>query len=330
MSDFIKQISDLGKNSELATTIVSGFAWFILVFFVIYFLYKLLMPLQKCSSIEEKYKLSPAILPAVKSKYKNMKLINFYIKTAYNCCSLGNYSNDSVGTCILSSVLKQGVRCLDFEIFSLNDMPVVATSTTNSYYTKETYNSIPFSEILAQIATEAFTLEISPNSVDPLFIHLRIKSNNPIMFGNLNKMLTSSGATSKLYSGEIDPTTITLSDMVGKIIVIVNNENKSYIGTGMYNMISGTSTFKTYKYSQIQNLTKQEMVDIQNTNQMSILMPSDGTDPDNIDLNKAVQLKCNMIAMRYQDLEDPLLSNYNKMFEKSAFILKSELFLDTA
>lgn len=330
MSDFIKQISELGKNSELATTIVSGFAWFILVFFVFYFLYKLLMPLQKCSSIEDKYKSSPAIIPAVKSKYKDMKLINFYIKTAYNCCSLGNYSNDSVGTCILTSVLKQGVRCLDFEIFSLNDMPVVATSTTNSYYTKETYNSIPFSEILAQIATEAFTLEIAPNSVDPLFIHLRIKSNNPIMFGNLNKMLTSSGPTSKLYSGEIDPTTITLNDMVGKIIVIVNNENKSYIGTGMYNMVSGTSAFKTYKYSQIQNLTKQETMDIQNTNQMSILMPSDGTSPDNIDLNKAVQLKCNMIAMRYQELEDPLLANYNKMFEKSAFILKSELFLDTA
>lgn len=330
MSDFIKQISELGKNSELATTIVSGFAWFILVFFVFYFLYKLLMPLQKCSSIEDKYKSSPAIIPAVKSKYKDMKLINFYIKTAYNCCSLGNYSNDSVGTCILTSVLKQGVRCLDFEIFSLNDMPVVATSTTNSYYTKETYNSIPFSEILAQIATEAFTLEIAPNSVDPLFIHLRIKSNNPIMFGNLNKMLTSSGPTSKLYSGEIDPTTITLNDMVGKIIVIVNNENKSYIGTGMYNMVSGTSAFKTYKYSQIQNLTKQETMDIQNTNQMSILMPSDGTSPDNIDLNKAVQLKCNMIAMRYQELDDPLLANYNKMFEKSAFILKSELFLDTA
>ena len=199
MSDFIKQMSDLSKNSELATAIVSGFTWVILVFFVIYFLYKLLMPLQKCNSIEDKYQTQSATQPVVKSKYRNMKLINFYIKTAYNCCSLGNYSNDTVGTCILTSILKQGVRCLDFEIFSLNDLPVVATSTTNSYYTKETYNSIPFSEILTQIATEAFTLEISPNSIDPLFIHLRIKSNNPVMFSNLNKMLTSADGSSKLY-----------------------------------------------------------------------------------------------------------------------------------
>ena len=46
-------------------------------------------------------------------------LRDYYIKSAYNSCSGGNYKNDYVDTCILKSLLKQGVRALDFEIFSV-------------------------------------------------------------------------------------------------------------------------------------------------------------------------------------------------------------------
>ena len=53
------------------------------------------------------------------SKQCQFNLQDYYIKTAYNCCSGGSYKNDYVDTDILKSVLKQGVRCLDFEIYSV-------------------------------------------------------------------------------------------------------------------------------------------------------------------------------------------------------------------
>jgi len=59
-------------------------------------------------------------------------LYDYYIKTAYNACSGGNYKNDFVNVCNLINVLKQGVRCLDFEIYSIGNQPVVATSTVDN------------------------------------------------------------------------------------------------------------------------------------------------------------------------------------------------------
>lgn len=63
-------------------------------------------------------------------------LYDYYIKTCYNACSGGSYKNNFVNICNLKAVIKQGVRCLDFEIYSVNDQPVVATSTVDNYHVK--------------------------------------------------------------------------------------------------------------------------------------------------------------------------------------------------
>ena len=112
-------------------------------------------------------------------------LYDYYIKTAYNACSGGGYRNDFVNICNLKSVLKEGVRGLDFEIYSVDNNPVVATSTSDSYYVKETFNSVNFADVMNTIANYAFTSGTAPNSSDPIILHLRIRSNNQAMYSNL-------------------------------------------------------------------------------------------------------------------------------------------------
>ena len=70
---------------------------------------------------------------------KGKMLRDYYIKTAYNCCAIGNFKNTYVSTCALKQVIRQGARCLDFEIYSLNDMPVVAVSSQEDYNIKESF-----------------------------------------------------------------------------------------------------------------------------------------------------------------------------------------------
>ena len=328
MSDIEKRITELFSNKDMATFIISSFATVLTIGAVLYFVYKLLIPSRKCASINDEFQNKTNTM-AVSSQNTNNSLNKFYIKTAYNCCSLGNYSNDYVGTCILTAILKQGVRCLDFEIFSIDNIPVVATSTSNSYHTKETYNSLPLNDVLALISEEAFTGDISPNPDDPLFIHLRIKSNNIKMFSALNVMIQPD-VLPQIYVGDVLPTT-KLSELMRKIVIIVCGENKAYITSGMsYNMVSGTDTFRLQKYSQLQNLSKPEIKELINLKTMSIVIPSDGTNPDNIDLNKIINLQPNMVAMKYQSdtLTDPLLKNYNTVFSDNAFILKTDLVID--
>ena len=111
-------------------------------------------------------------------------LNDYYIKGAYNCCSAGTYKNDYVDLAALKACLKQGVRCLDFEIYSIDNQPVVATSTQNSYFFKETYNYVPMSNVLLALKNYAFAGGMCPNPSDPVILHFRIKSNNQQMYSN--------------------------------------------------------------------------------------------------------------------------------------------------
>ena len=113
-------------------------------------------------------------------------LRDYYIKTAYNCCSTGDYKNGIVSTCALKDVLKQGARALDFEIYSIGNEPVVATSTDDdNYYVKETFNTVQFQEVMSILTSYAFSGGSVPNPSDPLIIHLRFKSTNIEMYKNL-------------------------------------------------------------------------------------------------------------------------------------------------
>jgi hypothetical protein len=318
MTDITK-IANMFSDADVATTIISLFASVLIIWFGFYLLYKWLLHSRKCSSIDETTPNKSNTL-GISSDLMNKKIHKFYIKTAYNCCSLGDYANDYVGTCILTAILKQGVRCLDFELFSIDDKPVVATSISNSYHKKETYNSIPFFQVLALISSQAFTGDVSPNPKDPLFIHLRIKSKNIKMFSALNRMLNK---LPNLFRGDVSPYTV-ISTIMGKIVIIVSQDNKAYLTSGAYNMVSGTPPFYLYKYDSVQNLSNAEIKEMRKPKTMSIILPSAGASPPNMDLNKIIKLQCNMVAMRYQ-LNDPQLTNYNSIFNDCAFILKKNI-----
>ena len=83
----------------------------------------------------------------------NKPLIDFYIKTAYNAASAGQFKNSFVDSsitdpqyCALRTCIQQGARCLDFEIYSVDDEPVISTSLINSVNIKQTFNFLKFSE----------------------------------------------------------------------------------------------------------------------------------------------------------------------------------------
>ena len=74
---------------------------------------------RECSSMDTMYstingKIS-SIVPSNPDYQYSLR--DYYVKTAYNACSGGNYKNDYVDLCILKDLLKQGVRGLDFEIY---------------------------------------------------------------------------------------------------------------------------------------------------------------------------------------------------------------------
>jgi hypothetical protein len=125
-------------NEDLASFLILALILIIIIVYISYFIYMTQLETRECGYLNTLY---PSIDGNIKSISPTNSdcsgnLYDYYIKTAFNACSGGSYKNDYVDVCVLKSILKQGVRCLDFEIFNINNNPVVSTSTTNSYFVK--------------------------------------------------------------------------------------------------------------------------------------------------------------------------------------------------
>jgi hypothetical protein len=261
-------------------------------------------------------------------------LRDYYIKTAYNCCSGGSYKNDFVSIDILKDILKQGVRGLDFEIFSVDDQPVVATSTSDSYYIKETYNSIPFVEVMNVLRDYGFATATSPNPKDPIIIHLRIKSTNQTMYRNFAKILEGYDdiLLGKEYSYEnhgINLGNVEILKLSNKIVIIVDRLNNSFLECPEFyefvNMTSNSVFMRALPYYDIAYSPDINELIEYNKTCMTIGLPDKGANPENPSGIVLRETGTQMIAMRYQ-LFDSNLQESDMMFDVQghAFVLKPE------
>ena len=261
-------------------------------------------------------------------------LRDYYIKSAYNACSGGDYKNSYVDIGILKDLLKQGVRGLDFEIYSIDDKPVIATSTSNNYFVKETFNSVPFSDVINVIRDYAFANSTAPNPFDPIILHLRIKSTNQKMYSNFAKLLESNNniLMDKRYSFEYygkNFGSVKLSDMAGKVVIIVDRSNTSFMESEAFyeyvNMTSKSVFSRALHYYDIINTPDMEELIGYNKLNMTIGMPDKGSDPENPSSITMRTYGIQMLAMRYQNV-DPNLEENDTFFNEAgrAFVLKPE------
>jgi len=334
--DNIKEFKKIFQRGDIVPYIFWGAVITLVISFFIYYLYIKNLMNRECSYMNNKYgtingKIQSMNSANPKSKYT---LKDYYIKTAYNCCSGGSYKNDYVNTCNLTNVLKQGCRGLDFEIYSINDQPVIATSTSDSYYIKETYNSVPFADAMKIIVNYAFSDTGAPNPSDPILIHLRIKSSNQKMFQNLANIFDTydkyfMGPGTSYESGKTNFGNTKLLDLSKKIVLIIDNSNKAFMDNrDLYeyvNILSNSVFMRALRNYDIKNTP--DLAELQNFNKrnMTIAMPDKGSNPSNLSAAAARLTGCQMIAMRFQH-DDVSLKESDKFFSDAgcAFVLKPE------
>ena len=264
----------------------------------------------------------------------NYTFKDYYIKSAYNCCSGGNYKNDFVDLCIMKDLLKQGVRCLDFEIFSIDDQPVIATSTSDSFYIKETFNYIDFVNAMNVIRDYAFSTSTAPNSADPIIIHLRIKSTNQTMYQNFALLLENYNSIllGKEYDSEYQGQNfgdVELRNLMGKVVIIVEKNNSAVLECPEFykfiNMTSKSVFMRLYRYYEIRYPPSTEEMVNYNKQNMTIGIPDKGSDPENPSAIVMREMGCQLLAMRYSELDVNIEEN-NMFFDNNgyAFVLKPE------
>lgn len=295
---------------------------------------KLSLKEKNCATLSKLYDAPPAGLASIRPSEKVYchPIRDFYIKTAYNCCATGNYKNDFVSTCALKDCIKQGARCLDFEIYSLDNEPVVAVSDVSNYNTKGSFNTLPFSDALETIENYAFTSSHAPNNNDPLFIHLRIMSNNKIIYEKMAKNIydtIENRVLGKKYSYEYDGNNLgkeSLKNFMKKVIIMADKSNALFEKTALdeyVNIASNTPNMRCMRFHELKDSPSVgDLVDF-NGQRMTICLPNLGITPANPSPTIAWQYGCQFVAMAFQDF-DTNMEYYSMYFQKSgsSFVLR--------
>ena len=322
-------------KQSTAVFLIVGVTLLIILIALLYYFYYARLRSKQCSTMDAVYgTLNGKIQSIDSSEQFNYTFKDYYIKTAYNCCSIGSYKNDYVDTCIMKDLLKQGVRGLDFEIFSINDQPVVATSTSDSYYVKETFNFVSFSDVMNIIQNYAFSTSTAPNALDPIILHMRIKSTNQNMYKNFAKLLEKydSILMSKDYDSEYygqNFGNVELRKLMGKVVIIVDRSNPAFLECPEFykfvNMTSNSVFMRALHYYDIKySPDMSELIEFNKQN-MTIGMPDKGANPENPSSVVMRETGCQLLAMRYQQIDTNVEEN-DVFFDENgyAFALKPE------
>jgi len=345
MNNMASSIKEINFQSLLLKENATSLLLFVLILITIicilvYYFYMRNLLSKECSAMDSMYSALNTKIHSLNTSDPNCKhnLRDYYIKTAYNCCSAGAYKNDFVGTCALKDVLRQGVRGLDFEIYSVADQPVVSTSTSSSYYVKETYNYVAFSDVMTIINNYAFSQSTAPNPQDPIIFHLRFMSNNQKMYSALAKLFKNYDSLflgpEYSFENEQDSTkqnlgTVPLLSLQRKIVIIADNSNKSFSANPEFyeyvNLTSNSVFMRALRYYDVKNTP--DIVELQTYNKqnMTISLPDISAAPINPSAIICRETGCQMIAMCYQ-LNDVYLQENNQFFDQGgyAFVLKPE------
>ena len=320
---------------------VSRYIWLfiigLIVLIILYYYYFILnLETRECSYMDELYSTINGNIRSISQSDPNCGYTfkDYYVKSAYNCCSGGTYKNDFVSLCNLKNLLKQGVRGLDFELYSINDNPVISTSTTENYHIKETYNTVSFNDFMNMIVNYGFSTGTCPNPNDPIILHMRIKSTNQKMYSKCAEIFKAneSRLLGKEYSFENRKMNLgdtRLMDLSRKIVIIVDRSNTSFMENKKFyeyvNMTSNSIFMRALYYYDVKYSPDIKELQEYNKKNMTISFPDKGTNPPNPSGIIQREAGCQLLAMRYQK-PDTYLEENNTFFNKNgyAFVLKPE------
>lgn len=266
------------------------------------------------------------------------KLRDYYIKSAYNAFNPEKFKNSTVSMDALLYVIARGCRFIDFEVFSVENEPVIASSSVNSFNYKETYNHIPVSDAFEVLGSYVFSGSKCPNPGDPFIIHMRLMSRNITMYDKLAKIISQSKTMARnllgpKYGREYQSKDLgnePLLSFKGKIILMVDGTNQVYRNTKLFeliNMSSNTMFLSKYTYFGVKNVGDPQAFKDANKKNMCLVIPDKAGRPINDGHNGPYTWGCQIAAMCFQEeARDEKLKAYEDKFASVgyAFILKPE------
>jgi hypothetical protein len=264
-----------------------------------------------------------------------MQLKEYCIKASHGSATTGNY----VHLDMVKHVLSRGCRLLDFDVFYVNEgktfLPKVGFSTDINNHFIESKNSILLDDVFGTIVANAFS-QVSPNRTDPLFINLRIKSNDSAVYSAVAKSLDAR-LKSLLYPDKVTKDTL-FKDIMGKIVIVIdktirrdyktyakcdNDDTSCYDLDNYINIESGSEDWNLYHYTDLlEQAASPSLIKDDNTRTtvktITMAIPDTISSPSNPRIDEFItKYACQIVACRFHILDDNL-QRYEMMFDNNS------------
>lgn len=348
--DSVKEMKDMLMKmaSDNKMYIILFFTFIVILAIVLYVSNKLNLKDSNCSNLKNSSNSSIISINDTNSpsnKYKDLSLNQFFIKTAYNCCCSGHFKNDYVDICALKNCAHYGVRALDFQIYSLNNKPIVSASSIESTQYKEIYNSIGFYNAIHSVRKYFVDDQSNQNRKDPLFLIFRLYTTNTLIYDMMAQALDevygyASPLSNMIYiPSTIDLANVKLSDLIQKVVIIVDTsygDSNAFENSKLNNyasMVTGKSmTQQLYREKNLLSaLYMSNTRSVSNesiSNNLTILYPDIQQNKINYDsITSGIFNNVSFIGMNFQS-SDKYLLDYNTIFSKSAILYKKKTLQD--
>jgi hypothetical protein len=256
-------------------------------------------------------------------------LINYFVKSSYNSCCGGEYKNNFVSLCALEKCINDGCRFLDFEIYSYNNIPIVASSTANNNYIKETYNALLLDEVLKTINDLAFTSDNDNKNKgtachnDPLILNFRVMSTNITMLqkmGELFEKYIPLTGNKFLFKKDDAVLNMRMKDLFKKVIIICDFNpdpnillnDKLTILKNYVNLKGKGTKCSTFRYNNTTTIDDTQR-------RFTIVLPNLDNSTQNFDSISSFTTGCQAICMKHQadGNSDSNLKFYNDKFNSN-------------
>jgi len=219
----------------------------------------------------------PSGVADVSKQGQDMELMQYCVKGSINSAYSGEYISDEM----VKYVLSRGCRFIDFEVYHLpiGDSPeeadvfaaYVGYSSDPSSVNSTTKNNYLFRKIFKSALANAFTRQSgdkyeSPNPKDPLFVHIRIKTDektkdklydmiqkdiNSVFNSGYNDyfLMRTNRTNNQLESVKVSGKT-PLKRLSQKVVILFDYEPETYIGT-YHNTTSDSAELMKITYDEM-------------------------------------------------------------------------------
>ena len=340
----------ISEKTSIQETIRTNKTYIILFFVVIiiigiltYISNQLNLKHTNCSNLSKTTNTSVISIENIQTLNVNTPLNECFIKTAYNCCCVGNFKNDYVDACALKNCASYGVRALDFQIYSLNDKPIISASSVTSNQYKEIYNYMHFYDTMNYVRKFFIDDGTNANCKDPLFLIFRLYTTNAPVYDMMAQALNQvfgygSPMNNMIYVLPENATldTIPLAALMKRVIIIVDpsyGDKSGFLNSKLTNftaLVTGVSmNNQIHREASLLgviavNRTNGYTTDM--SNNLCILYPDLQPNKNNYDfVTSGIFNYVSFIGMNFQYKDQFLLQYNNTFFKSCAFIQKHKM-----